>query len=34
MAKRDKRIAAMRLNPKNVRPDELDAVLQGVGFEV
>jgi len=34
MAKRDKRIAAMRLNRKNVRPNELDAVLRAVGFDV
>jgi len=33
MTKRDKRIAAMRRNPKTVRPDELDAVLLAAGFE-
>jgi hypothetical protein len=32
MAKRDKRIAAMRRNPKNVRPDDLDVVLRTAGF--
>jgi len=34
MAKRDKRIAAMRQNPKTVRPDELDTVLLHAGFTV
>ncbi len=33
MARRDKRIARMRDNPRNVRPDELDAVMRGAGFE-
>jgi hypothetical protein len=32
MAKRDKRIAALRRNPKNVRPEELDQVLRAAGF--
>jgi predicted RNA binding protein YcfA (HicA-like mRNA interferase family) len=32
VATRDKRIAAMRRNPRNVRPDDLDAVLRGAGF--
>ena len=32
MAKRDKRIAAMRRNPRNVRPDDLDVVLRTAGF--
>lgn len=32
VAKRDKRIAAMRQNRKNVRPDELDTVLIAAGF--
>jgi predicted RNA binding protein YcfA (HicA-like mRNA interferase family) len=32
MAKRDKRIAAMRRNPSNVRPDDLDVVLRAAGF--
>lgn len=32
MAKRDKRIAAMRRNPKDVRPDDLDTVLRAAGF--
>jgi hypothetical protein len=32
MAKRDKRIAAMRRNPRNVRPDDLDVVLRAAGF--
>lgn len=34
MTKRDKRLARMRRNPKNVRPDDLDAVLAAVGFSV
>ncbi len=32
MTKRDKRIEAMRRNPKSVRPDELHAVLVSAGF--
>jgi hypothetical protein len=32
MAKCDKRIAAMRRNPRNVRPDDLDVVLRAAGF--
>jgi len=32
MTKRDKRIAALRRNPKNVRPEELDQVLRAAGF--
>jgi hypothetical protein len=32
MATRDKRIAAMRRNPRNVRPDDLDVVLRAAGF--
>jgi len=32
MATRDKRIARMRNNPRNVRPEELDAVMRGAGF--
>lgn len=32
MAKRDKRIAAMRRNPRTVRPDDLDSALRGLGF--
>ncbi len=31
-AKRNKRVEAMRQNPKTVRPDELDVVLRGAGF--
>lgn len=34
MAKRDKRIAAMRRDPQSVRPDDLDVVLQAAGFVV
>jgi hypothetical protein len=34
VTKRDKRILAMRRNPKNVRPDQLDAVMRAAGFEV
>jgi hypothetical protein len=34
MSTKDKRIEAMRRNPKNVRPAELDAVLRGAGFVV
>ncbi len=34
MTKQDRRIAAMRNNPKTVRPDDLDATLQGAGFVV
>ena len=34
MAKRDKRIEAMRRNPRTVRPDELDAALIAAGFTV
>jgi predicted RNA binding protein YcfA (HicA-like mRNA interferase family) len=34
MAKRDKRIAAMRQNPKNVRPQDLEAVLLAEGFSM
>ncbi len=34
MTKRDKRLARMRRNPKNVRPDDLDAALVAVGFSV
>lgn len=34
MARRDKRIEAMRQNPKAVRPDELDVVLQAAGFSM
>ena len=34
MAQRDKRIAAMRGNPKNVRPDELNTLLTAAGFTV
>jgi len=32
MAKRDKRIEAMRRNPRQVTADELDTVLTGLGF--
>ncbi len=32
MAKRDKRIAALRRNPHDVHPDDLNAVLSGLGF--
>lgn len=32
MSKREKRLAKLRNNPKNVRKDELDEVLQGFGF--
>ena len=32
MAKQDKRIEALRRNPENVRPDDLDVVLRGAGF--
>jgi predicted RNA binding protein YcfA (HicA-like mRNA interferase family) len=32
VVKRDKRIEAMRRNPRHVRPDELDAVLGHAGF--
>lgn len=32
MAKRDKRIERMRRNPRNVRPDDLDAALLVAGF--
>lgn len=34
MAKRDKRLAKIRRNPKNVRPDDLDVALVAVGFSV
>ncbi len=34
MAKREKRLEKLRQNPKNVRPDELDAVLTSAGFVV
>ena|SRR5579875_2207348 len=34
MTKRDKRLEKLRRNPRNVRPDELDAVLTGAGFVV
>lgn len=34
MAQCDKRIAAMRRNPKNVRPDELNTLLITAGFTV
>ena len=32
VTKRDKRIEAMRRNPKEVTADELDAALTGLGF--
>jgi hypothetical protein len=32
MVKSEKRIAALRRNPKSVRPDELDQVLRAAGF--
>lgn len=32
MAKREKRLAAIRRNPKNVRPDDLHAALVDAGF--
>jgi predicted RNA binding protein YcfA (HicA-like mRNA interferase family) len=32
LAKRDKRIERTRRNPKNVRPDEMDAILRDAGF--
>ena len=34
MTKRDKRIEAMRRNPKTVRPEELDVILLAAGFVV
>jgi len=34
VAKRDKRTEAMRQNPRNVRPDDLDAVLKAAGYQV
>ena len=34
MAKRSKRIEALRRNPKNVRPEDLDVVLRAAGFSV
>ncbi len=34
MTKRDKLIARMRHNPRNVRPDDLDTVMRGAGFTV
>lgn len=34
MTKREKRLEKLRQNPKNVRPDELDAVLTSEGFVV
>ena len=34
MTKREKRLEKLRQNPKNVRPDELDAVLIGEGFVI
>ncbi len=33
MTKREKRLAKMRSNPKNVRFDDLDRVLRDYGFE-
>lgn len=32
MTKRDKLIARMRTNPRNVRPDDLDTVMRAAGF--
>lgn len=32
MTKRDKRIQAMRRNPKQVTPEDMDAALLGLGF--
>lgn len=32
LTKRDKRIERTRRNPKNVRPDEMDAILRDAGF--
>jgi len=32
VAKRDKRIEAMRRTPRQVTPEELDAALTGLGF--
>lgn len=32
MSKRKKRLEKLRRNPKNVRPEELDSVLQDFGF--
>ncbi len=34
MTRREKRQEKLRQNPKNVRPDELDAVLMDAGFVV
>ena len=34
MAKREKRIEALRRNPRTVHPEELDVVLRNVGFVV
>lgn len=34
MTKREKRLDAMRRNPKNMRPDDLDAVMRAAGCAV
>ena len=34
MAKREKRIEALRSNPRTVHPEELDVILRSVGFVV
>jgi predicted RNA binding protein YcfA (HicA-like mRNA interferase family) len=33
MSRRDKRIERLRQNPKNIRFEEIDALLTGLGFE-
>lgn len=33
MTKHEKRLAKMKNNPKGVRPEELEALLLGFGFE-